>query len=541
MELMVREAESALAPVPGEVTFPARDEFRDIYRKSNDVETDTENGVEGQHTKITVTAAELPYPLLKYRFNTYITETESGNAAPLYAEAAAKLNEVKKLSDQAVYRSEDYAKANFPDAFNVPKAERDASTCYKLLFRAFPILAVNSSYYDGITAEKEDAAFAALKGVYHLIEKASVKRECDWSYLVENKGFFTLLPNADAVRKLGRYLQQKAEREIRYGKYDDAVKTIRLGLRLVEHTEQSDIPGAVLIIVAYQIKKDLLNAIQLLSTQPDAPNLYPALTQIHIDKSLVQRAVQTELFVWLSAENSSPQKIQELFERIDDLNSEECKILLTSIVETYFQDRQVTLGKEGTNNVIATVCLMSYLAGKERLLNRGLTEADIDKLSVYQVTAPYIAEQIKAGFDKMLVAAMLPVDFKYIPKDPKHTKIDFDEYEQINSTSPAEIYLSVLSTSTRFARHLPLQNEQTIDLLQITEAIRHYAAVNNGKLPETLDQIDQLYVKKISATTNKPLTYRVKGNTAIIDYLATPFFRPKTISRLEITVEKNNK
>jgi hypothetical protein len=545
--LMIREAECVLVPVPGEVTFTARDEFRDIYRKSNDVATDAENGVEGQHTKITVTAAELPYPLLRYRFNMYITETESGNAAPLYAEAVAKLNEAKKLSDQEVYRSEDYAKAQFPAMFNVAQEKRDDNAVNKLLFRAFPVLAVQRIHREDVIAEKEkeDAAFAVLKGVYYLIEKASKKRECDWSYWVENKGLGTLLPNGDAVRKLGKYLQQKAEWEIRYGKYDNAVKTIRLGLRLAEHTEQSDMPGAVLIIIAYQIKKDLLNVIQLLAAQPDAPNLYPALTQIHIDKKLIQRLVQTELFSWMSAENSSPQKILELFERTDEINDEECKVLLTSIVETYFQDRQITLEKEVKNNVIVTVCLMSYLAGKERLLNRGLTEAEIDKLSVYQVTAPHIAEQIKVGFDKMIVASMLPVDFKYVPKDTpedsKHTRIDLDEYAFINSPSPSEIYLSVLSGGMRFARHLPLQNEQTIDLLQITEAIRHYAAVNNGKLPETLDQIDQLHVKKISATTNKPLTYHVKENTAIIDYKATPFSRPKIISRLEITVEKNKK
>ncbi|MDR1270756.1 MAG: hypothetical protein LBK82_14665 [Planctomycetaceae bacterium] len=521
-----------------ELKLPARETFREFYHKWNDIAADKKNGVKGQHLKITVTPAELPYPLLKYRFNTYITETESGNAAPLYSEAVARLNDVwTRTSRRDVYESRDYAKAKFPELFNTPTEKKEEETVKKLLFKAFPLKPYFEKVFDVVTPKQEEELFISLNGVYRLIEKASKKRECDWSYQMEYHGIVTLLDHVQNMRGLARYLDGKAEWEIRNGKYNDAVKTIRLGLRLAEHLEQSDTPCLVTLLIATAIKGIMLKNIQLLSTQPDSPNLYPALTQLARDKNTFQKGLQEEQFMWLISD-SNPQKIQELFEQADENNKESCKTLLKSLTTTFvFRTNEFVFNayspklreqEDTVNNAVTVVSLVCYPYGKERLLKRGLTEAEIDKLSVYQVVTPYIAEEIKTAYDKLLVTSMLPVDFK-------RTITDFIDDEGFRADSPLSIYLALILPAVQSARAAFLRTEQTIDLLQITEAIRYYAAVNDGKLPETLEKIEQLYVNTIGATNNKPFAYRVEGNTAIIDYFVNV---GGDESRLEITVEK---
>ena len=55
--------------------------------------------------------------------------------------------------------------------------------------------------------------------------------------------------------------------------------------------------------------------------------------------------------------------------------------------------------------------------------------------------------------------------------------------------------------------------------MKIIEAIRYYAAVHDGKLPESLGAIKEIPVATDDPMTGKPLGYKVEGRTAIIDYM----------------------
>ncbi|MDR1478190.1 MAG: hypothetical protein LBJ00_04545 [Planctomycetaceae bacterium] len=528
-QVLLQNAGSYAADDAQEFQLPAKKTFRDIYNKSNDIQTDKTNGVTGQHLKITVTPADLPYPLLKYRFNTYVTEMKSGNAAPLYLEAAAKLENIRNMTlKDKVYNSPDYAKAKFPELFNIPKEEKsEYNAIDKLLFKAFPIKRA-SKVLDEITAEQEETLFHNLQSVYDLIERASKKRECDWSYLIRHEGLMTLLPHIDSASTLRDYLDYKAKWEIRNGKYGDAVKTIRLGIRFAEHIENSDFLCLVTLLYANAIKTRMLENIMLLSAQPHAPNLYPALTQINKNKNTYKKGLQMEQYAMLITANM--QKCQDLIERADEISKEDCKMLLETIATTlmvgmnsYNSGKDV---RDRRDTTLTFVCSLCYPHGKARLLKRGLTEAEIDKLSVYQIVTPFIAEEIKAAYDKAIVLSVLPVD-------SKHTAIEIDT-DNIHTGSPVDIYLGLLMPAITMANNAFLRTEQLIDLLQITEAIRYYAAVNNGNLPESLDQIEQLHVNKIGVVNNKPFAYRVEGNKVIIDFQ----YLLRSESRLEITLDK---
>jgi len=509
------------------IKFPARDTFREVSDQWN-----TTPDIPGRHIQITVTPAELPYPLLKYRLNTYVTEMESGNAAPLYSEAYWVLKQTQEnLLRWKVYETTDYAKLQWPGLIGGerPKSDEIRITADKLKFKAFPIPAwwSRDAWTEIDAADEEQLYNDYLKQVYHIIEKAGRKRDCDWGYITEYKGIATLLPHVQNARDLARFLQGKANWEIRNGKYDDAVKTIRLGLRLSEHLKNSDFPVLVTELVGIAIRGIMESEIRLLSAQPDAPNLYPALTQIIEPGDLFQKSLQAEQY-WLF----SRQNVQEVFERIDTATDTEYMMLLDDILSTMMSAQRADYGdvkdKFKTANMKTMACIVCYPYGKARLLKQGFSDEEIESMSVYRVVVPHILEEIKAAYDKLIVASSFPVG-------SQHAAIVFDSNDYMNiSESPARIYLAMLLPAVEAAKNAFLRQEQGLDLLKIVEAIRYYAAVHEGQLPESLEAIGELYVPLVNPMDNKPYVYRTEGNTAFIEF-NSPNSGGK--SRLDVTIE----
>jgi hypothetical protein len=338
-----------------------------------------------------------------------------------------------------------------------------------------------------------------------------------------------MLEHIQQMRSLARVLQGKANWEIRNGKFDDAVKTIRLGLRLSEHVKTSDFPCLVTELVGIAIQGIMLSELHLLSAQPDAPNLYPALTQVIEPAGLFQKSLQGEQYWLFSREN-----VQEVFERMDSATDEEYKQVFDEIVTTFMSASFAGYGDIRENkdhnpaNFKTLACIACYPYGKARLLKQGLTDDEIDQMSTYRVVVPYVLEEIKAAYDLLIVASAFPVG-------SQHTAIVFDDRDATNiSDSPAKIYLALLMPAVQAAKTAFLRQELYLDLLKIVEAIRYYAAVHDGQLPESLEAMEELYVPTVNPMDNKPYVYRTEGNTAIIDF---SILAPSGVSRMEVTVE----
>ena len=58
--------------------------------------------------------------------------------------------------------------------------------------------------------------------------------------------------------------------------------------------------------------------------------------------------------------------------------------------------------------------------------------------------------------------------------------------------------------------------DREVASLRVIEALRIYAARHDGRLPERLDDIDQVPVPNNPAT-GKPFVYRLEGTTGILD------------------------
>jgi|GEM_PF-1707841 len=483
---------------------------RESYRKPVDF-SDSSISPSWQ-IRVTVSPATFPYPLLKYRFNISAAELESGNAAPLYEKAFAEYQETYRRKMEELYQSDEY--------FEMKKRRASGEEILIEQFRAFPVRPRwSADCLANITPESEEALYRSLDPVFQLMEKASRKRDADWSYCMEYKGIETLLPHLQNARELARYLQAKADWEIRNGKYDDAVKTIRVGVAMANHVEKSNFPSLISMLVGIAIHGMVQGEIRNLQSQPDAPNLYPALTQILVPADALQSSLQGEQhFLFMK------QTALSIFDTIDTASPTECKSALEDLVTVFywFQPRsRGELPKRDLSYWMTAACTLCYPYARDRLLEKGRTEEEIEKMSVYEVVAPYVLQEIKAAYDLLLV-------YTSFPRGSAHTDITYDNTVYSSTGSPVNIFLSQLMPATNAAQSAFLRQQQTYELLKITEAIRYYAAVHEGKLPESLDAIQEVYINHINPITNMPYEYKVEGNKATIDY-TTP-----TKARLEI-------
>jgi hypothetical protein len=219
---------------------------------------------------------------------------------------------------------------------------------------------------------------------------------------------------------------------------------------------------------------------------------------------------------------------------LDSCTPEQAKTLLDELITTYVDamSHNQTEEDRATQRTLAktAVCLGAYLPAKKRLLQKGLSEKEIEALTTYQVVTPFVFEEILAAYDMILVAASMP-------HGESHTAINLDEYVERRTrasvdNNPVGIFLAMFLPAVQAAQAAYYRQEQSMDLLKIIAAIRYYASVHDGKLPESLAAITELAVPKMCPVMGKPYEYRIEGKTAIIDY---EMYGGK--SRMEITVE----
>ena len=495
---------------------PARDSYRPYTEAwgPNATHVTVPEEVRGQYLQLTVSPAKLPDPLLKYRLRLFATEKETGNAAYLYSEALAEFNKVYHRSQETVFRSEEFRSA-------------ENATEQQLRFKAFPLYPHWSpDSYVEITAEDEERLYSSLNRVYELLERASHKTYYDWSDTFENKGIETLLPNIQEMRGLARYLSGKANWEIRNGQYEDAIRTIRVGLVLGEHTRDSQ-PFNVLVtgLVGLAIQGSMQSQLHELLNQPDAPNLYAALTQLEFSPRALLTPMAGER-LWMFPRAVAP----NIYETIHEASDEECRAVLRDLCDIFYQWglHQGNLANTEQNSSVFQMfaCLFSYPFAKERLLKQGKTEEEIEAMSTYKIVTPYILEEIQKSYDLIQVISALP-------RGESHTAIQFDESLHYGiQAEPAKIFLALLLPATQAAKHAYLRAEQTLDRLKIIEAIRLHAALNDGRLPKTLDEIKEVPVPKIDVMSGKPYPYRTEGNRAIVDYESS-----SGLARMEIVLQ----
>jgi hypothetical protein len=291
------------------------------------------------------------------------------------------------------------------------------------------------------------------------------------------------------------------------------------------HVAKANFPTLIGMLVGIAIQGIMESHIMELEAQPDAPNLYPALTQIVFPGDSFQYALQGERFFPFATSNAMP-----IFENIEKASADECRVRLENVVATFLQVQNnywlTPPEKTRVAAAMAMVCTVCYPSGRDRLLAEGVKPEDVEKMTVYQVVSPFVLQKISEAYDRMQVAASFP-------PGSSHTAIDFEEPNCQKVHSPVDAYLMLLMPAIDAAQRASIRMQQMYELHKIVEAIRYYAAVHDGRLPESLGAIKEVPVATIDPMSGKPFGYRVEGRTVKIDFTHTGK------CRLEITVQEN--
>ena len=116
-----------------------------------------------------------------------------------------------------------------------------------------------------------------------------------------------MLPDAQAMRKWSWVLQLKVRVEISDKKYDDAVRTLETGIAFGRHVGEG--PFLINTLIGIAVVTEALAEVEELIAQPDAPNLYWALSALPQPLVPTRKAMEVE-----------QELIERLVPEITDLN-----------------------------------------------------------------------------------------------------------------------------------------------------------------------------------------------------------------------------
>src|SRR4051812_22011163 len=212
-----------------------------------------------QPRELSFSPAAAPSPALRYRLLPMSSELNPGNAAPVYL----RLRHEQKDETWRLIKEKH-------DAWNVPPLEK------------LPVREAREFVDRYLTLTK-------------LLRIGAWRAECDWGYpLAEQRreAIFILLPDCESMRQMARLLQLKARVEIAEHAYDQAIDTIETGIAMGRHV--SSAPFIVNGVAAAGICLGMLDRVEELISQPDAPNLYWALTALPRPLVSLRRGLETD-------------------------------------------------------------------------------------------------------------------------------------------------------------------------------------------------------------------------------------------------------
>jgi hypothetical protein len=356
------------------------------------------------------------------------------------------------------------------------------------------------------------------------IKRASVCDYCDWQFPFREKGYETPLPEMQHARSYARLLAPYARLQIAEGKYDDAIETLRAGYTLAQDVATG--PTLIQCLVGSAIAGLMSNQVQEFIQQPDAPNLYWALTDL--PKPLVDYRSgwhgEMVLFYLVFPEFQNIEKKQ--------LTPEQWRILFQESVQKAIKFGGGDNDPKNTTFLGAMFLLQKYPMAKELLVKSGWPADIVESMPVSQVVLVAGLRQYEEFRDEWFKWLNLPYPEAAKGLDSYDAKLR--EFTQ----SGQEIVplASMLLPALFSAKKSEIKGERQIAALRVLEALRLYAADHNGRLPDKLDDITQVPVP-LDPVYGKPFIYYLVEGKAILESPAAKGMSQKDWLRYEITLK----
>ena len=308
-----------------------------------------------------------------------------------------------------------------------------------------------------------------------------------------------LLPDVQEARTLARLLRLRAIEQLDRRDFEGAVSTISDGYRLSSliSTGETLIEQLVAIAIASIMEETVDRAIQT----PGCPNLYWALASLPRPISKIRDAVQFEMHF-----------LTRLFPLLADAEQ-------ANYPEEVWRKKWVdsleplgTLAGDSSNKVslalaMATVGFVE--PARQRLLASGFSAEKLANMPPTQIVIIDTARELRRLSDESVKAYLLPIEMRkplMVARDRRFQQWVLEERWSSGGAMVAAVFFPAISR----VHETEVRKLMTHQRLMTVEALRMHAATHEGKLPESLDQLDPVPAMP-DPYTGKPFGYRVES------------------------------
>jgi hypothetical protein len=334
----------------------------------------------------------------------------------------------------------------------------------------------------------------------YYMRQAALCETCDWQLPIRDGSYYTiLLPQIQEIRRLGRILATMARIQMAHGEFDEALETFQTGYALARNVGNGEtfINGLVGIAISVSMFEQVIEFVQ----QPDAPNLYWAVTMLPRPLIDMREALEVEMngieltfseVTDLEKLNRSPKQWRDLLHRFCNAVSE-------------WMGEPNTLGSPED---IAEAIQAGYPMAKQALIERGQTTETVEAMTIEQAVMLYTIQTYKISRDDLCKYFHLPYPVAIE---------GIVAWEERTKTLPIEIFpvAEKLLESTKLLRRVIVRQDRRFAVLRVIEALRIYGASHQGNLPKQLTDITEVPIPN-DPVTGKPFVYQLEGDTATL-------------------------
>jgi hypothetical protein len=443
---------------------------------------------------LTLRPAPAPTPSLKYKLLPELEDQSPGNAALLYYRA---------------YSPEWQSYRRDPAFYD--KLDKWLTTPVKEL----PRQEVNWTLYSPLLKE---------------VDLAARREFCSWELAsrVRKESFRLLLPDIQGFRDFAKLLALRARLEMAEGNNDNAVYTLQTGYSLGRHLGEG--PSLIIGLVGLAIGSLITEQVETFIQQPDAPNLYWALTALPRPLVDMRKPFEGEK---LNLDSIVPDR-KELETVV--MSREQMQAKIDKLIEAFHGDGSQLQGPPAEAKIYLTaLVLKNYSHAKRYLIDQGRKRELIEAMPAPQVVLIYSLiqfDRLRDGLFKWYHVPYWEVQqgLRQAEEDIRNARETMEEGIPLAST-----FLPAVQ-KVYFAQ---ARLERRIAALRCVEAIRLHAAAHDGQMPFALKEITEVPIP-IDPVTGREFDYRREGTKAFLSAAPPPGEAPAShySLRYEITLKK---
>jgi hypothetical protein len=338
----------------------------------------------------------------------------------------------------------------------------------------------------------------------------------NWEYLsyARSTGAEPMAAEAGPLQTLATALQVRLRAEVAGRRFDDAIRTAKTMFALSRHLGEHS--SAVANLVGLWAAHAGMNALEEMTQQPGAPNLYWALTDLPCPLVDLRKGIQSERTLTATEFRALRDDIVMSEEQL-----EQCVSRFTSTMSF----ARLQGGKTPHSPRAALQARVQdagrVRAARSRLIDAGYAEALVQRFSELQVTLIDDKRAFELERDERM--KLLGVPLWQSPLGPG----DEDRF------ADAGLFIELLPNIQKL-RRTQARLEQQIAFMRHVEALRLYAAGNDGRIPGRLSEI--AVPLPMDPVSGKPFAYERGSRTAQLE--GSPLEPAEDGVRYEVMVEK---